>query len=126
MNNFNNYNSEENEETQESKKREWKDEKKEVFHDNKKDESFKSEDEGAGKDDDKSGNQKSAARHAESRYSEVPMSSMVCHVCNKRMWDGSVSNLEKLKSFFNLYVCLIMPINYCSLLKIIFEVELIN
>ncbi|XP_076764468.1 protein on ecdysone puffs isoform X2 [Xylocopa sonorina] len=31
---------------------------------------------------------KSEARHAESRYAEVPMSHMFCHICNKHMWDG--------------------------------------
>lgn len=33
---------------------------------------------------------KSEARHAESRYAEVPMSHMFCHICNKHMWDGYV------------------------------------
>lgn len=37
------------------------------------------------------GGKKSASRHAESRYSAVPMSHMFCHVCNKHMWDGFVS-----------------------------------
>ena len=31
---------------------------------------------------------KSEARHAESRYAEVPMNHMFCHICNKHMWDG--------------------------------------
>ncbi|KAL7307053.1 hypothetical protein TKK_0000794 [Trichogramma kaykai] len=81
--------SEENDDSEESKKREWKDEKKEVFHDNKKDEPMKNEDETANKEDEKSGNKRSAARHAESRYADVPMSSMFCHVCKKHMWDGA-------------------------------------
>ncbi|XP_014478148.1 PREDICTED: zinc finger protein on ecdysone puffs [Dinoponera quadriceps] len=38
--------------------------------------------------DAKTTGKKSEARHAESRYAEVPMSHMFCHICNKHMWDG--------------------------------------
>ncbi|XP_076171007.1 protein on ecdysone puffs isoform X2 [Ptiloglossa arizonensis] len=38
--------------------------------------------------DSKMTGKKSEARHAESRYAEVPMSHMFCHICNKHMWDG--------------------------------------
>lgn len=38
--------------------------------------------------DPKATGRKSEARHAESRYAEVPMSNMFCHICNKHMWDG--------------------------------------
>ncbi|XP_011502532.1 PREDICTED: zinc finger protein on ecdysone puffs [Ceratosolen solmsi marchali] len=83
--------SEENEETEESKKREWKDEKKELAND-KTDDSIKIEDVAVDKDEslgDKGTGKKSAARHAESRYADVPISNMFCHVCNKYMWDGN-------------------------------------
>ncbi|KAL2743403.1 zinc finger protein on ecdysone puffs-like [Vespula maculifrons] len=38
--------------------------------------------------DSKATGKKSEARHAESRYAEVPMSHMFCYICNKHMWDG--------------------------------------
>ncbi|XP_015598226.1 zinc finger protein on ecdysone puffs isoform X2 [Cephus cinctus] len=38
--------------------------------------------------DPKAYGKKSEARHAESRYAEVPMNRMFCPVCNKHMWDG--------------------------------------
>lgn len=41
--------------------------------------------------DGKATSKKSEARHAESRYADVPMNRMFCHVCNKHMWDGYVS-----------------------------------
>lgn len=41
--------------------------------------------------DGKATGKKSEARHAESRYADVPMNRMFCHVCNKHMWDGFVS-----------------------------------
>ncbi|KMQ93989.1 zinc finger protein [Lasius niger] len=40
------------------------------------------------KENTKTTGKKSEARHAESRYAEVPMSHMFCHICNKHMWDG--------------------------------------
>lgn len=40
--------------------------------------------------DAKTTGKKSEARHAESRYAEVPMNHMFCHICNKHMWDGYV------------------------------------
>ncbi|XP_014210080.1 zinc finger protein on ecdysone puffs [Copidosoma floridanum] len=75
---------EENEESEESKKREWMDEKKELSSDRKDADNSSGE-----RDEEKSPSKKSAARHAESRYSDVPISSMYCHVCKKYMWDGS-------------------------------------
>ncbi|XP_043497260.1 zinc finger protein on ecdysone puffs [Polistes fuscatus] len=42
----------------------------------------------ADKDSNKATGKKSEARHAESRYAEVPMSHMFCYICNKHMWDG--------------------------------------
>lgn len=87
-------NSEENEDTEESRKRDWKSEKKseDSFSNDKHHDSVKTEDESEEKDEgDKSNTKKSTARHAESRYKEVPISNMFCHVCNKHMWDGSVS-----------------------------------
>ncbi|XP_043249040.1 zinc finger protein on ecdysone puffs isoform X2 [Colletes gigas] len=96
-------------EESEDKKRAWKDEKKKYENVQvvvKLDESEKSPDDSelkteksadeAGKDANTSGNEKdskmtgkkSEARHAESRYAEVPMSHMFCHICNKHMWDG--------------------------------------
>lgn len=39
---------------------------------------------------------KSEARHAESRYAEVPMNHMFCHICNKHMWDGFVRVLDRI------------------------------
>lgn len=39
---------------------------------------------------------KSEARHAESRYSEVPMNHMFCHICNKHMWDGFVCIIDEI------------------------------
>ncbi|XP_032676926.1 zinc finger protein on ecdysone puffs [Odontomachus brunneus] len=97
--------SEDVEET-EDKKREWKDEKdtEEVMM--KVDESEKTADAdvsmeksateetpkeantSATEKDGKTTGKKSEARHAESRYAEVPMSHMFCHICNKHMWDG--------------------------------------
>lgn len=95
----------------EDKKRDWKDEKKEleetvIKQDNIEDETLedpeKKMDKSAGeenpqkgeasekneKDNAKTTGKKSEARHAESRYAEVPMSHMFCHICNKHMWDG--------------------------------------
>lgn len=46
-------------------------------------------------DDNQGGGKKSATRHAESRYAAVPMNQMFCHVCNKHMWDGFVSQQTK-------------------------------
>ncbi|XP_011703945.1 PREDICTED: zinc finger protein on ecdysone puffs isoform X2 [Wasmannia auropunctata] len=40
------------------------------------------------KENTKTTGKKSEARHAESRYAEVPMNHMFCHICNKHMWDG--------------------------------------
>ncbi|XP_011350658.1 zinc finger protein on ecdysone puffs isoform X2 [Ooceraea biroi] len=40
------------------------------------------------KDNAKATGKKSEARHAESRYAEVPMNHMFCHICNKHMWNG--------------------------------------
>ena len=40
--------------------------------------------------DSKMTGKKSEVRHAESRYAEVPMNHMFCHICNKHMWDGYV------------------------------------
>lgn len=97
----------------EDKKRDWKDEKKEleetvIKQDNIEDETLedpeKKMDKSAGeenpqkgeasekneKDNAKTTGKKSEARHAESRYAEVPMSHMFCHICNKHMWDGFV------------------------------------
>ncbi|XP_003702395.1 protein on ecdysone puffs [Megachile rotundata] len=99
--------SEENEETDE-KKRDWKNEKREVADtqpaktdepDEKAEEDSEqkadtSTTEEAAKEsnttekDSKMTGKKSEARHAESRYAEVPMSHMFCHICNKHMWDG--------------------------------------
>lgn len=39
---------------------------------------------------------KSEVRHAESRYSEVPMNHMFCHICNKHMWDGFVCIIDEI------------------------------
>ncbi|XP_015520511.1 zinc finger protein on ecdysone puffs [Neodiprion pinetum] len=36
----------------------------------------------------KGSGKKCEIRHAESRYADVPMTRMFCHVCNKHMWDG--------------------------------------
>jgi hypothetical protein len=48
------------------------------------------------KDNAKTTGKKSEARHAESRYAEVPMSHMFCHICNKHMWDGFVCIINKI------------------------------
>lgn len=81
--------------------------------------------------DNKGTKNKSEARHAESRYSEVPMDHMVCHVCNKRMWDGSVSFriivtlklIDISDSFINYMFVFLLQ---CSRLRIICEEEPIN
>lgn len=104
------YNSEENEES-EDKKIDWKDIKKEtedVQNVETEEAREKSQDDGQQKSDkpateeitaretntidkdSKMTGKKSEARHAESRYAEVPMSHMFCHICNKHMWDGYV------------------------------------
>ncbi|XP_012233540.1 zinc finger protein on ecdysone puffs [Linepithema humile] len=92
----------------EDKKRDRKDEKKETEEVIAKTESIKAEDtekkveksaeDSASKEAKESGKnekenakatgKKSEARHAESRYAEVPMNHMFCHICNKHMWDG--------------------------------------
>lgn len=105
--------SQDNEETAENQKRDWSQERKEgESSENNEDESkdaskatddneSKENKDGDSKDDIKKDSddkkdssktpvKKSEARHAESRYSEVPMNQMFCHVCNKHMWDGSV------------------------------------
>lgn len=46
-------------------------------------------------DDNQASGKKSEARHAESRYAAVPISHMFCQVCNKHMWDGFVSTINK-------------------------------
>ncbi|XP_076248142.1 protein on ecdysone puffs [Calliopsis andreniformis] len=100
--------SEENEESQD-KKHDWKDENKESEdvevkveegEKSQEDAEQKSEEKSSTEDTAKEGNtsstekdskisgKKSEARHAESRYAEVPMSHMFCHICNKHMWDG--------------------------------------
>lgn len=102
--------SEGNEES-EDKKHDWKDEKKESMDIDIKteevdkslnDSDYKTDEKLATEDAGKEGNtsvtekeskmtgKKSEARHAESRYAEVPMSHMFCHICNKHMWDGYV------------------------------------
>ncbi|XP_029667461.1 zinc finger protein on ecdysone puffs [Formica exsecta] len=95
----------------EDKNRDWKDEKEEVCVKIEKTEDEKTEDtekkvenpvtvedfttketkeasEKTDKENTKTTGKKSEARHAESRYAEVPMSHMFCHICNKHMWDG--------------------------------------
>lgn len=98
----------------EDKKRDWKDEKnmeeikkekmddEKMEDDEKKMEKSAAEDskeakdgsEKAEKENTKSG-KKSEVRHAESRYSEVPMNHMFCHICNKHMWDGFVRIIDE-------------------------------
>ncbi|XP_076286290.1 protein on ecdysone puffs isoform X1 [Lasioglossum baleicum] len=96
-------------EESEDKKRDWKDEKKELesAQATKSNDDEKSQDDAEQKTDKTSTEEvekdpnastsekdakmtgkKSEARHAESRYAEVPMSHMFCHICNKHMWDG--------------------------------------
>lgn len=103
----------------EDKKRDWKDEKNteeikvEKTEDEKTEESEK-KDKSAAEDSSKEAKdasekteketgkmsgKKSEVRHAESRYAEVPMNHMFCHICNKHMWDG--------------FVCIIDGINIC-------------
>ncbi|KAG5348141.1 PEP protein, partial [Acromyrmex charruanus] len=92
----------------EDKKRDWKDEKNteevkvEQMEDEKMDDSEKNVEKSAEdstkeakdtsekteKENMKTTGKKSEVRHAESRYSEVPMNHMFCHICNKHMWDG--------------------------------------
>ncbi|XP_018392387.1 PREDICTED: zinc finger protein on ecdysone puffs isoform X1 [Cyphomyrmex costatus] len=91
----------------EDKKRDWKDEKNmeevkiestedEKMDDNEKKDKFtedsskeaKDTSEKTEKESSKTTGKKSEVRHAESRYSEVPMNHMFCHICNKHMWDG--------------------------------------
>ncbi|XP_031826369.1 protein on ecdysone puffs isoform X2 [Nomia melanderi] len=99
----------ENNDESEEKKRDWKDEKKQLENSQtvKQYEGEKPQEEAeqkteisateegaketnlAGTEKDaKMTGKKSEARHAESRYAEVPMSHMFCHICNKHMWDG--------------------------------------
>jgi len=47
------------------------------------------------KENTKTTGKKSEVRHAESRYSEVPMNHMFCHICNKHMWDGFVCIIDE-------------------------------
>ena len=86
----------------EEKKRDWKDEKNkegdanqtEVSEEKKEtteDDTEKPATTDKKPEDGQASGKKSASRHAESRYSAVPMSHMFCHVCNKHMWDGFVS-----------------------------------
>lgn len=102
----------------EGKKRDWKDEKEEIKIKSEKTEDEKAEDtetkvenpvivedfttkeaketsEKSEKESVKTCGKKSEARHAESRYAEVPMSHMFCHICNKHMWDGFVCIMNK-------------------------------
>ncbi|GLG97956.1 Uncharacterized protein GBIM_04609 [Gryllus bimaculatus] len=89
---------EEDEEAEEGKKRDWKDEK------NKKDASMDVEDEQEDKDDKEAGSKggkgattKEGSSPAKggagkdsdaSRYANIPKELLVCHICNKNMWDG--------------------------------------
>ncbi|XP_011168417.2 zinc finger protein on ecdysone puffs isoform X2 [Solenopsis invicta] len=90
----------------EDKKHDWKDEKSSEIKDEKteeektedsekkmeksaaEDSSKEAKDEKTEKENTKTTGKKSEARHAESRYAEVPMNHMFCHICNKHMWDG--------------------------------------
>ncbi|XP_011870267.1 PREDICTED: zinc finger protein on ecdysone puffs [Vollenhovia emeryi] len=93
----------------EDKKRDWKDEKNTEekvvkMEDEKTEDSEKKLDKSAAEDspskegkdtsektekeNTKMTGKKSEVRHAESRYFEVPMNHMFCHICNKHMWDG--------------------------------------
>ncbi|XP_071555506.1 uncharacterized protein Pep isoform X1 [Temnothorax nylanderi] len=94
----------------EDKKRDWKDEKNteeakvEKAEDEKMEDSEKKVEKSAAEDspskeakdasektdkeNTKVTGKKSEVRHAESRYAEVPMNHMFCHICNKHMWDG--------------------------------------
>ncbi|XP_015429920.1 PREDICTED: zinc finger protein on ecdysone puffs isoform X2 [Dufourea novaeangliae] len=99
----------ENKEESEDNKRDWKDEKKESLdaqaieteegekslEDSEQKTETDGTEEGAketnaatSEKDSKLTGKKSEARHAESRYAEVPMNHMFCHICNKHMWDG--------------------------------------
>lgn len=83
--------SDEAEESQD-KKRDWKDEKKDVDATVKKNDKDTA-DKNNKKNDDTSGGKKIDSRHADSRYSAVPTTQMTCHVCSKSMWDGSVRKI---------------------------------
>lgn len=114
-------NSNEHADESEDKKRDWKDEKNmveikvEKMDDEKTEDSEKKVEKSAAEDSSskeakdasektekentKMTGKKSEVRHAESRYSEVPMNHMFCHICNKHMWDGFVCIIDEINKF---------------------------